>query len=225
MSEASRTENHESANRMDPRFRVVAGVIGLAGAAALGTQVWLNIARDGTGVLTTVWALAGFFTILTNTLVAATFLRIALTGQRPGYGWMSTLTVSMIMVAGVYHVMLAHLYHFVGLNWWTDQMFHTVMPALTVWFWLMETTRRAPRDGRPFLWLAWPAAYAVYMLARGAVTGWYPYPFMDPVAMSWGSVAQVLAMFIAGTAALAFAAHALGRAMPLRQPSGRRDRD
>ncbi|MCC5985599.1 MAG: Pr6Pr family membrane protein [Rhodobacteraceae bacterium] len=205
---------------MDPRFRIVAGVLGAAGAAALIAQVGLNMARDGAGVLATLWALAGFFTILTNTLVAVTFLRIAVTGQRPSYDWMSMLTVAMIMVAGVYHVMLAHLYDFSGLNWWTDQMFHTVMPALTVWFWLMETTRSAPRAGRPVVWLAWPAAYAVYMLARGAATGWYPYPFMNPLATSWGSVVQVLALFVAGAAVLALAAHALGRAMPLRRPPG-----
>lgn len=214
------TDARIPARPMDPRFRIIAGVIGAAGAAALIVQVGLNMARDGAGVTATLWALAGFFTILTNTLVAVTFLRIALTGQRPAYDWMSMLTVAMVMVAGVYHVMLAHLYHFSGLNWWTDQMFHTVMPALTVWFWLMETTRSTPRDGRPLLWMAWPAAYAVCMLARGAATGWYPYPFMDPAATSWGAVAQVLAMFVAGTAALAFLAHVLGRAMPLRQPPG-----
>ena len=205
---------------MDRRFRIVAGVFGTAGAAALITQVGLNMARDGAGPLAVVWFLAGFFTILTNTLVAGSFLRIALTGLRLSYDWMSMLTLSMILVAGVYHAMLAHLYAFEGLARLTDQMFHNLMPAATLWFWLMETTRNAPRQGRPLLWLAWPAAYAVYMLGRGALTGWYPYPFMNPALTSWAAVAQVMAMFVAGAAALAFLLHMIGGRMPLRTHSG-----
>jgi hypothetical protein len=28
-------------------------------------------------------------------------------------------------------------------------------------------------------WLLYPAAYLVYSLLRGGLTGWYPYPFLD----------------------------------------------
>ena len=31
----------------------------------------------------------------------------------------------------------------------------------------------------PLRWLQWPAFYAVYALIRGAITGFYPYPFID----------------------------------------------
>ena len=35
-----------------------------------------------------------------------------------------------------------------------------------------------------------PLCYLVYVLLRGAVTGWYPYPFLDPAqAAGYGSVA------------------------------------
>ncbi len=205
---------------MDQRFRIIAGVFGAAGAAALVTQVGINMARDSVGLLGAIWFLASFFTLLTNTLVATSFVWIAATGRRLSYDWMSTLTVSMIMVGGVYHAMLAHLHNFEGLSRLTDQMFHTIMPAMVLWFWLMETTRNAPRRGRPLLWLAWPAVYAVYMLVRGAATGWYPYPFFDPALASWGAVTQMLVVFMGGTAALAFVTDAIGQRMPLRPPPG-----
>ena len=203
---------------IDSRFRIVAGAIGLAGAGALVTQVALNVSGSGVGVLVVLWGLAGFFTILTNLLVTASFLVIAATGRRLPYDWMSTLTTAMILVAVVYHLMLADLYNFTGLNWLTDQMFHTIMPALTLWFWLMETTRNAPRRGRPLLWLIWPALFAAAALARGAATGWYPYPFLNPVARSWEAVGLSVAGFVVATAALAVMLHAIGQAMPLRSP-------
>ena len=36
-----------------------------------------------------------------------------------------------------------------------------------------------PRNA-PLLWLAFPAVYLGYTIIRGALTGWYPYPFLDP---------------------------------------------
>lgn len=201
---------------MDPKYRITAGLIGGIGVLALVTQVALNLSRDGLGLWVTLWDLAGYFTILTTALMAASFLRIAATGERLSFGWMSMLTMSMIMVGLIYHLMLAHLYNFTGLNWWTDQAFHSILPALVLWFWLMETTRNPPRGGAPLRWLIWPAGYAVYALARGAVTGWYPYPFLDLGVLGAGPVALHVAGLVVVFAVLGFALNALGQKMPLR---------
>ncbi len=201
---------------MDQKYRITAGLIGAIGALALIAQVGINLARDGQGLGATLWALAGYFTILTNTLMAASFLTIAASGKRLSFGWMTMLTMSMVVVALVYHIMLAHLYHFTGLNWWTDQAFHTILPALMLWFWLMETTRNPPRGGQPLWWLIWPAGYAVYAMLRGLATGWYPYPFLDLGALGPGPVAINMLGLVAGFAALGFALNALGQRMPLR---------
>ncbi len=201
---------------MEHKYRITAGLIGALGALALGAQVWMNLTRDGLGAGVTLWGLAAYFTILTNALMAASMLAIAVTGRRLCFGWMSMLTMSMIVVGLVYHALLAHLYHFTGLNWWTDQAFHTILPALMLWFWLMESTRHPPREGQPLLWLIWPAGYAVYALARGLATGWYPYPFLDVGALGAGAVAINLAGLVAGFAALGFLLRAIGQRMPLR---------
>ena len=49
----------------------------------------------------------------------------------------------------------------------------------------------------------WPVAWIVYTFVRGAVTGWYPYPFMNaaelgyPRAVGVTSLVVVLALVLA----------------------------
>ncbi len=208
-------------DRIDPKYRIIAGLIGALGLAALATQVWVNAGRAG-GLLVVLWGLAGFFTILTNTLVTGSMLLMALTGRRLSYDWMSMLTVSMVAVAVVFHVVLADLFFPAGLRWYTNEAFHTVMPAATVWFWLMETSRNPSRRGQPLRWLIWPALFGAYALTRGALTGWYPYPFLNVLHLGPASVAVNVAWLAAGFLAVSLLLHAIGQRMPLRdQPSER----
>lgn len=200
---------------MDPKYRITAALLGAIGLAALGTQLGLPLGR-GQSLGMALWSMAGFFTILTNLVMAATMLTIAATGRRLSFGWMSMVTMSMIMVGLVYHLLLAQLVSFTGLRWWVDQALHSVLPALMLWFWLMETSRNGPRMGRPLTWLIWPAGYAVYALGRGAMTGRYPYPFLNIDQLGLAAVALNMAGLVAAFAVLAFALQGLGRAMPLR---------
>lgn len=203
--------------KIEPKLRVVAGVICIGGLYALGTQIQLSMSLLGSGPLTALWVLIEYFTILTNILMTATFAVIAVLGRRMPYGWMTLLTLSMIMVGAIYHALLADLRVMAGVAWWVDQTFHTLMPVAMLWFWLTEVTRHNPRNGRPVLWLIWPMAFVVYALVRGTFTGSYPYPFLDVGVLGWfrigGNVAAMTAIF----AALAFALHALGQIMPLRR--------
>ena len=56
--------------------------------------------------------------------------------------------------------------------------------------------------------MGFPLAWCAFTLARGAATGWYPYPFIDPATAGWGSVFGYIAglsAFIVGVATLAIA--------------------
>ena len=59
---------------------------------------------------------------------------------------------------------------------------------LAVGAWLLVGPR--PRAGWSVAWtaLAWPILWLVVILAQGAVTGWYPYPFLDVDAKGAGTV-------------------------------------
>lgn len=200
---------------IDPKYRIIAGLIGALALVALVAHIALRSGRSG--LVPALWWSGGYFTILTAVLTAATFLLIAWTGRRLPYGWMGMLTMSMIMVAVVYHVMLAHLFNPQGLRSWTNQVFHTLLPAAVLWFWLMEVTRHDPRaPARPLTWIFWPLGYGIYMLLRGAFTGWYPYPFLNVARLGWEGVLPNLAGLLAGFLALAYLMDYMGRRMPLR---------
>lgn len=200
---------------IDPKYRIIAGMIGGLAVAALVAHVSLRIGSGG--IAAALWRSGGYFTILTNVLTAATFVTIAIRGRRLPFGWMSMLTLSMIMVALVYHIMLAHLFNPSGLRRLTDQAFHTVLPAAVLWFWLMEVTRVDPRGGAwPLSWIIWPACYGAYALLRGALTGWYPYPFLNVGRLGWDGVLPNLAGICVAFVILAYAMNHIGQRMPVR---------
>lgn len=201
--------------KMDQKYRITAGVIGAIGLAALAAQLGLRLGR-GQDLLPALWGMAGFFTILTNALMTATMLIIAATGRRLSFGWMSMVTVSMIMVGLVYHALLAHLVSLAGLRFWVDQALHTILPALMLWFWLMETTRHEPRTGQPLTWLLWPTLYGVYAILRGMMTGRYPYPFLNIDRLGHAAVAMNMVWLVLAFLGLALLLYTLGKRMPLR---------
>lgn len=200
---------------MDQKYRIIAGMIGLLGGVTLAAQLGIRLERGQTLGMA-LWSMAGFFTILTNLLMAATMLTIAATGRRLSFGWMSMITLSMVMVGLVYHLLLAQHFSFTGRRWWIDQALHSILPALMLWFWLMETSRYSPRGGQPLLWLLWPAGYAAYALARGALEGRYPYPFLNINALGIGQVMINMALLVACFAVAAYGLNYVGKRMPLR---------
>lgn len=84
---------------------------------------------------------------------------------------------------------------------WDNIVLHYIMPIVMLLDWVVDR----PSSGVPYdkavLWLIFPLVYVVYSLVRGAVTGWYPYPFLDVSANGAVSVA-VTSVCIAILAAL-----------------------
>jgi hypothetical protein len=158
--------------------RVLALVIGLAALAALVGQFTLNGTKpelEPWGAR--IWDLARYFTILTNALVAVAMLQEA-TGRPPQPDLHLTGVINITMVCLIYQTLLAPPEPFQGLNWWTDFGLHLFVPVATLLWWLAYGPRDQPLRRLP-LWLIWPVAYCLYALIRGALTGRYPYFFLD----------------------------------------------
>ena len=73
---------------------------------------------------------------------------------------------------------------------WVNVIVHMIVPIAGVVDWLIW----APRRHLPFRvalwWMIWPAAYSIFSVARGAIDGFYPYPFFNPnVSGGYGGVA------------------------------------
>ena len=124
-------------------------------------------------------------------------------------GVRSAITVFAVVTGVVYNVLLRGIppEGYVGVQWPTE-VEHVWIPVYILIDWLFATGRA--RIGYRWLWLAvgFPIAWCIFTLIRGAATGWYPYPFIDPATGGWGSVIAYivgLAAFIVGLAALAIA--------------------
>ena len=181
-----------------PAVRRLAVLLAVLGWAALMLQAWISITRHialGNGAAYGVMMYTGYFTILTNALCAAVATAVALGARaspalqalrRPAF--ITAAAVSILLVGVIYHLLLRAIHHPVGLEYACNIALHYLVPPLFVSFWWLAVPRGVLvwRD----LWLAFafPAAYAVYVLARGEIAGVYPYPFFDVTKLGYADV-------------------------------------
>ncbi|HWU78040.1 MAG TPA: Pr6Pr family membrane protein [Rhodanobacter sp.] len=167
------------------RFAAIAAVIGWL---ALGLQLTLSIqlaVANGKSPASGAWIYLGYFTVLTN-LLAALALTAAARTQHGRFGRFfarpevhTVAAMSIIVVAAVYHLLLRQLWQPQGWQIVGDDALHTVMPLLFVLHWWLAVPKGRLHWRQVVAWQIYPAGYFVYALARGAVDGWYPYPFVD----------------------------------------------
>jgi len=164
-------------------YRVGAGV---TTATLVLVQYWLTV-RDSTDGALLVGSLRffSFFTILTN-LVAAVALLAPVLAARSALGRFldrprvrTAIAGYMIMVGAVYYLLLVGLSHRQDLTLYIEHGLHALTPTLFVLDWVLFV------DGHALDWriglrgLAYPLIYLAWILAYGAVSDWYPYPFLD----------------------------------------------
>lgn len=179
---------------MPNRYRLFAAIAALLGWFALALQLLLSIqltVANGQGALAGVWTYFGYFTILTNVLVA-----LALTADARGpRGAVSrfftrpdvhtAIAMSIVIVAAIYNLMLRQLWQPHGWQIVADNILHVVMPALFLLYWWLAVPKATLRWPQAIYWQSYPAAYFAYVLARGAVDHWYPYPFLDVTTLGY----------------------------------------
>jgi hypothetical protein len=173
--------------------RLSALAIGFLALWALRTQ--FDTLDMGLATGQKLWLMAGFFTILTNLGVAAAMLAVA-KGWKISGSQAAGLVLSILVVALIYHLILADLWAPQGLAWWADQGLHSGVPlAMLVWWLTFADMRISPRDVPK--WLVWPLAYAGYALIRGAATGFWPYPFLDAATLGLPRLALNITVLVA----------------------------
>ena len=129
-----------------------------------------------------------YFTVQSNIFVALTCGWLAVRPAADGdpFRVLRLDALVGISVTGVIYVtLLRPIVNLSGIPKLTDIAFHYLAPILTVIGWLLFGPR--PRVGeRTLAWsLVWPALYVAYVLLYGAVTDWYPYPFIDAKALGY----------------------------------------
>lgn len=133
-----------------------------------------------------------YFTIESNVLVGvATGMLAARPDRDEGFwrvlriGSMFGITVTLI----IYQLLLAPLAAFTGIAAVSNVGLHYVVPVVAILGWILFGPH--PRITWKALLLAtiWPAAYIVLTVIQGAITGFYPYPFVNITKLGFTTVA------------------------------------
>jgi hypothetical protein len=167
--------------------KAVAALVALICWIALAIQFSLTFASQHE-VVTTLWVLVRFFTIITNLLVAIVMTLVAI--DRPVSPLvLGGVTLAILLVGVIYATLLAGLEHPRGLAALANTLLHKASPvAMTLW-WLLFAPRARLKFDAPLAWAAYPVAYFAYALTRGHFDGRYPYPFMDVGKIGWTQTA------------------------------------
>jgi hypothetical protein len=176
-------------------MRIYAAVGALLGWFALALQLYLMLVQAlGPEKLGAVITYFSFFTILTNILTASVWTAVAL---QPREGWRQWLcrpsvqaatAVYIAIVGMVYQLLLRQLWNPQGAQWVADVLLHSIIPVGFVLYWLLFAPRAGLSWKDAVVWLIYPGVYLAYILARGAVSGLYPYPFVDVNVLGYGGV-------------------------------------
>lgn len=126
-----------------------------------------------------------YFTILTNILVALYFtfsyykVRVGLLKIIDRSGTLTAVTIYILIVGLVYQVLLRHVWEPTGMQMIVDELLHTIIPGIVLVYWIMfgTNTMVAYKDIRQ--WMVYPLGYLFFILVRGYMSGFYPYPFVD----------------------------------------------
>jgi hypothetical protein len=126
--------------------------------------------------------LFSFFTIQSNLFVLGTSIALALNIYRDGKLWRVLrfdALLGIIITGLVYETILARLVHPEGWALAATIGFHYIAPWATLIGWLIFGPRPRMTWATTAFAFIWPLLWLVYTFVHGAVTGWYPYPFLD----------------------------------------------
>lgn len=156
---------------------------------ALVAQLFVTISRHDLTTSTRIIRLLSFFTIQSNALVCATSWGLVLRPQRAGMLWrvLRVDAIAGIAVTGiVYSIALSGLQELHGWARLCDNIFHYIVPILTVLGWLVLGPRGRVDRPAVLAGLIWPVLWFGYTLVHGAISGWYPYHFIDVKDLGYG---------------------------------------
>jgi hypothetical protein len=166
----------------------------IIGWFAILLQLYLIIENRKLSVPGTIVQFFSYFTILTNILVAMYFTLLLLKKRTQQEGWFTNaktataITVYITIVGVVYNLVLRYLWEPEGWQLLADELLHTIIPLLFLLYWFVFIRRNNLQWKDAFLWLLYPLIYLVFVLIRGAVTGLYPYPFINVIALGYNQV-------------------------------------
>lgn len=189
-------------------FLALSGALTGWSALALQFVLTLNLMDSLPGG---VWRFIGYFTIIANAFTAFVLTRAAM-GRSTVRTEFAAVT-AMVLVGIVYSLLLRDTWNPQGWQKLADMALHDVMPLLAALFWLLRPHRHV-RLGDVIASLILPLGYLAWAMARGALDGWYAYPFLDVAKLGAGAVMLNCAGMGVAFLGLALVLAALDRVLP-----------
>jgi hypothetical protein len=170
-----------AASRIDI-FRLAAGTLGWI---ALIVQFWATVFLPaGSDIVPRIVTYFSYFTMQSNIFAAAvlTLPELGVEGRITAflrhYAVRTAMTVYMIVTGVIYALFLAGPPS-LTVQFIADVVLHYIMPPLCVIAWLRIVPERPIAWSAALSFLIFPILFGLYTLARGALTGIYPYSFLD----------------------------------------------
>lgn len=174
-------------------IRFIAGTLALLCWLSLLLQWTLMYGRMNHSLSQILARFFGYFTILSNTLLAISFslwfiYPVAhLTGTLQAT-FFTAICVYIIIVAVIYHLLLRKPAALQGLDQLVNAMLHTWLPASYVVCWQLLLPAGILDFSLIPYFLIFPVFYLVYVLLLGHKTDHYPYPFINVLESGYATV-------------------------------------
>lgn len=185
-----------------PAVRILRGATAAAAVAAIGYEIGENLRRPEFSLADYL----SYFTVQTN-LFAAVILAcgaVALLADSRRWAWLRGAAALYLIVTGLVYAFLLAPSPLSPAGPWNNIVVHRIVPIVMVLDWLLLAPRRPVPYRSALGWLGYPALFLCYTLARGHLTGFYPYDFLDPGrGGGYGRVALFSLILLAGMAVLA----------------------
>ena len=172
------------------------GTASLLLAACIATIAWLSLAAQtditvhrmlarGFSVFDGIERLSSYLTNLTVFAVALSFSCVAALGRSPLGRFfrkppvVTAVVVYIVFVGLAYNLLLRHIWTSSGYRAVLNECLHTVLPVLSVIYWVLFVPRFHLTLRQCLLWLVYPLSYLCITLWRGSTSDFYPYPFIN----------------------------------------------
>lgn len=148
----------------------------------------IELARtNGSATVNGVIVYFGYFTVLTNILVALVCTAGSFRPRSALYTthMIGSATAAALIVGIGYHFLLRNVWDPTGAQLTADVVLHYVVPAGTLMHWLLLRPDKPLGWWAPLAWCWYPMLYFGYVLVRGELLAAYPYPFVDVIALGY----------------------------------------
>lgn len=150
------------------------------------------------------WNLFSYFTVQSNFIAVITYLiaAFAIINRREVGVWFRYLRGGAVLYMIITGLVSALLLQGAEVNPtpdnfnWSNFVLHEMGPMFIVIWWLIWPSKLAITYRQASIWLIFPFVWTIYTFIRASITGWYPYPFLNPDRVGGWDAVVVYIVFI-----------------------------